>query len=244
MSRFKFSNCRIIQQSLLEDGTYEVVLEVEEDDTFVLVEASKLSLEDKFMQYEPCTTNEILFKKLLAKIIEFGVIRDFYRPRFDPSLSEDGKICFGKGNTPAVGKSYAWWRKAARDFNKRRRSRLGTNSEYIAFMGVLIKTLVDNGMTVQDAWYVVCNNSSSLGHYNNSPDAKHALELTGEREVYGFFDLGNTSKILQESHNICGFWIGGGSYKSSGIADALAEINWHPNEEASCPNSVGWIVLE
>ena len=57
-----------------------------------------------------------------------------------------------------------------------RASRLGIKTEYIAFLGVLIKKLVDSGWKVDDAWDAVCNDSKKLGHYWNSENAMHVPE--------------------------------------------------------------------
>ena len=106
---------------------------------FILCEASKLSLEDEFMKYEPRTENERIFKKELQSAIRSG-LKDFYRPKYDPSFDSDGKICFIRGAKPAVGKSYCWWEENAR-YYWNGRSRLGRKEEYLAFLGILIKKL-------------------------------------------------------------------------------------------------------
>jgi len=63
---------------------------------FVLIEASKLRTDDKFMLYKPRTRNEAKFKNQLSSVITKG-IKDFYRPRIDPSFTDDGKgICYGE----------------------------------------------------------------------------------------------------------------------------------------------------
>ena len=68
------------------------------DDTFVLVEASKLSLDDDFMNFKPRKKETKEFKKELSKEIKKGV-KDFYRPKMDPSLTEDNQhIFFQAGN--------------------------------------------------------------------------------------------------------------------------------------------------
>ena len=59
-----------------EEATTEVTTKKVkvEGDVLKLVEASKLSLDDKFMQYEPEEgTNEAEFKESLTKVIQSGV---------------------------------------------------------------------------------------------------------------------------------------------------------------------------
>ena len=209
---------------------------------FVLVEASKLSLNDEFMKYEPKTYEE-KFKKRLTEVIENGV-KDFWRPKYDPSFTEEGKeICYMEGKKPAVGKSYNWWNKAAKAFCSERHSRLGTKSERVAFLGVLIKRLVESEWDVAEAWSAVCCNSGDLGHYRNSPNAKNALEDTGSREIYGFFDLGNTYKILAEDKEAGGFWLTGGCFNYWSYKEPLAGFVHRYDRDDGDERSVGWVVM-
>jgi len=210
----------------------------------ILIEASKLGgPSDKFMQHEPRTWMEEHLKSSLQKVIKMG-ISDFYRPKFDPSLSEDGTICFKSGNTPAIGKSYVWWEEKAPKVDTQRGSRLGTVAEYTAFLGFLIKKLVESGWSVDDAWDAVCNDSSKLGHYWTSLDTKHFLESTGSREVCGFYDLANTYKVLAIDKEPIGFWMAGGGYGDCGDACPLASMGLRHGRLANLYIAVGWIIFE
>lgn len=73
-----------------------------------------------------------------------------------------------EGQKPAVGKSYNSWIEIV----KNSKWCIGTKSQYIAFLGVLIKRIVDKGWTVDEAWKAVCSDSKKLGHYINSDNAK------------------------------------------------------------------------
>ena len=238
------------------NGTYRFVIETEasdkwhkvmQDDVFVLVEASKLSLDDEFMKHKPKHEREKTFKKLLTKVIKKG-LKDFYRPKYDPSFNKDRTgIIFKAGNKHAVYKSYNWWEKVAKEFMPERHSRLGTKSEYVAFLGVLIKKLVEDcKWNVADAWHAVCNDSKELGHYWNSKDAKHDFEDTGMREICGFFDLANTYKILAEDEDdsIGGFWLAGGNYDNHSIIMPLASLIRDTSLVKDYKGGVGWVVLE
>lgn len=180
---------------------------------FKLVPASKLSLGDDFLKYQPKTEREQKLKELVETAIKRG-LKDFWRPVCDPSFDYKGCICYEPGNMPAVGKSYNWWAKTAKEFKPEQGSRLGTKSEYIAFLAVLIKELVASGKSIEWAWNAVCNDSKEMGHYNNSKDAKHRLELTGNREICGFFDLANIYKLLAEDKEdeYGGYWVASGCY--------------------------------
>ena len=253
---------RITNAKVLDDGTCNLTVEMMESKVpvaavvaqekttvenpqcaFVLVEASKLSLRDEFMKHKPKTEREERFKKQLTEAIKKGV-KDFWRPRYDPSFNEEGVgICYVEGMRPAVGKSYNWWNKVAKAFCPERHSRLGTKSEYVAFLGVLIKKLLENGWKVEEAWSAVCCDSREIGNYWNSKNAKHVFEDTGSREICGFFDLANTYKILVEDEEAGGFWLAGGLYDCSSCINPLADLVHNFHRDIINSGSVGWLVL-
>lgn len=239
----KVSNGRITSAEVLKDGTCKITVEMNANDVFVLCEASKLSLDDEFMKHTPCSDEERTFKKLLEEAIKSG-LKDFYRPVFDPSLDKAENICYVSDAKPAVGKSYNWWKETAKQFCPERGSRLGTKKEYIAFLGILIKKLSKSGWSVAEAWNAVCNDSKELGHYRNSPNAKHKFETTNSRKVCGFYDLANAYKILSEDEEAGGFWLVGGCYFNGSNYYPLTDL-YH----SYCCNygndyGVGWLVLE
>ena len=209
-----------------------------QNDNFKLVRASELSTSDDFMKYTPKTPAEKAFKEAVEKVITAGV-QDFYRPTLDPSFDGNGKICYQAGMKPAVGKSYNWWAENAKKLGYR----LGTRSEYIAFLAVLIKEAPKYGKTYAWAWNAVCNDSKELGHYKNSCNAKNEFEATGNREVCGCHDLANTCKLLAEDEETGGFWMAGGCYYDASY-DLPLEVLCHYNDCLSddC-NSTGWLVL-
>ena len=213
------------------------------DSMFVLVEASKLSLKDEFMQYEPTSDNQRKFKKLLTKAIKSG-LSDFWHSKLDPSFNEETNgLVFEAGKKPAVGKSYNWWEEKARQYLPERGSRLGTKTEYVAFFGVLIKKLVASGWPMSKAWEAVCDDSRELGHYWNSENARHDFEPTGSREICGFCDLANTYKILSCDKETGGFWLAGGNYFVYSYYGPLAGL-YHDTGQGSVHDfSVGWLVL-
>lgn len=242
----KVSNGRITGAEVSEDGVCKITVEMNigsSEEEFVLCEASKLSLDDKIMRHRPCSKEEKVFKKLLKEAIKSGV-KDFYRPKFDPSLDENGRICYVANALPAVRESYNWWEENARRFCPERKSRLGTDREYIAFLGILIKKLSDKGWSVAKAWRAVCNDSKELGHYYNSLNTKYAFEPTGSREVCGYYDLGNTYKILAESKDDGGFWLAGGYYRYGSNDCPLANLGHKGGRFYDHCYSVGWLVLE
>lgn len=244
----KVSNGRITNVELLRNGTCKITVEMNTEgananDVFVLCEASKLSLDDEFMKHIPCSKNERTLKKLLEIAIKSG-LKDFYRPVYDPSFDTWGNICYVSDAKPAVGKSYNWWEEKAKQFCPKRGSRLGTKKEYIAFLGILIKKLSESGWSIAEAWNEVCNDSKELGHYWNSPNAKHSFEPTGSRKVCVFYDLANTYKILSKSEVTSSFWRAGGSFNDDSRNNPLADLDRFYYYDDDNINSVGWLVLE
>lgn len=213
------------------------------ENELILVEVENLSLNDEFMSYVPKTEEEKNTKLLIIEALSKNV-RNFYRPKYDPSYTDDETgICFVAGKRPAVEKSYDWWVENARKYDSKRNSRLGTALEYGAFLGVLIKKLVEEGMPVESAWNAVCNDSKELGHYWNSENPKHNFENTGSREVCGFYDLGNTFKFLAEDIESGGFWVAGGYFYYQSNVKPIAKLCRGDRRKVGYGCAVGWVVL-
>lgn len=242
----KIEGVRIKKANVVtKDGVCKLMLQMLPEikkvgDTFWCIEASKLSLNDSFMDFNPQDAETKEFKDELTEVIKKGV-RDFYRPIMDPSFDEDG-ISFKKGKIPAIGKSYDWWEKTVKEFMPERHVRIGNKSEYIAFLGYLIKTLVDEDWPIADAWNAVCRDSIELGYYWNSVSKNHDFALTGSVEVCGFYDLANTYKMLAEDDNAGGFWLAGGYCGILATYRPLAHLEHVNDREVSYP-AVGWLVF-
>jgi len=208
----------------------------------VLVDAENLSLSDSFMAFEPQTGRESLTKELIHKAISAGV-KNFYRPKCDPSFTKgEAGFYFEFGKAPAVGKSYDWWIKAIRNHSADHNVKLGTRLQYGAFLGVLIKRLIEEGKTAEWAWNAVCNDSAELGHYWNSVKAKHTFEPTGSREICGFCDLANTYKILADDSDNNIYWMASGIYGGDSKIYPIADI-CRGNSRNFGIYGVGWIVV-
>jgi hypothetical protein len=193
------------------------------------------------MKYKPRTEGEYRTKDLIDEAIG-SQVKNFYRPIMDPYFTANG-IGYVAGKKPAVGKSYDWWVDTAKKYAPSRKSRLGTRLEYGAFLGVLIKKLVEEGKSVEWAWNAVCNDSKELGHYWNSENAKHEFEPTGSRIICGFYDLANTCKILAEDEEAGGFWLAGCNYNCISYCYSLAALSHLTYRYCGGSNSVGWLVL-
>lgn len=211
------------------------------DDSFILVEAEELSFEDAFMKYVPHTEAENKVKMLICEAMNAGV-KNFYRAKYDPSFYQGG-ICFKTRRLPATDRTYNWWCEAARNYAPAYNSRLGTRLQYGAFLGVLIKKLVQEGKTIVWAWNAVCNDSKELGHYRNSENAEYDFELTGSRCVCGFYDLANTCKLLAEDEDCGGFWIASGGCDFLSFSSPVGELYHHCDPNIERYYDVGWVVL-
>jgi len=214
------------------------------NDLLVLIEAEMLSADAEFMRYEPITLREKATKSLIMKAISLGV-KNFYKPKCDPSFTEDGEsICFVPGKEPAVGKSYHWWLVETELYGKDFNCHVGTNLQYGAFLGVLISKLVAEGKTVKWAWNAVCNDSRELGHYWNSTNAMYKMEPTGSREICGSCDLANTYKILADHDNPEAFWLAAGNYFCNGDAFSIAGLYLSYDGDIADEGSTGWLIVD
>lgn len=226
------------------NGEHEVVQIAREDLLFELVEVEKLSENDEFMKFTPSCKREKVVKALIEEVISLK-IRNFYCSKYDPSFYDfRNGICFSAGKVPAIDRSYEWWLNTCISYNPQCNSRLGTRYQYVAFLGVLIKRLVEAGNSVAWAWNVVCTDSRKIGHYCNSENASGKLEVTGSREVCNFFDLANTRKILASDDDGSSFWVAGGTYNEFGCDSPIASIYLFNNFHTPIGrNSTAWLVL-
>lgn len=208
----------------------------------VRIEASKLLLTNDFMQFVPWNEDQRRLKDRLTKIISKGM-KDFYKPIYDPSFNRYGEITFVEGKTPAIGKSFSWWEEAAQKIAPEYRSRIGTDEEYIAFIGVMIKALSRYPNRQEDIWRAFCDDSKEYGHYWNSPDSSEDFEKTGRREICGVFDLANTFKAMKSSDGNPGYCIASGSFVKDGKEFPIARIG-HRIRNNALGQGVGWIVFD
>lgn len=204
---------------------------------FVLVEASKLSMNDEFMQCAPWIDERYELKKLLVKAIKSG-LKDFRCQKCDPSFTKEG-ISYEFGKSPAIGKSFNWWARTAKEFYPGR-SRLGTKTEFVAFLGVLIKKLVEAGLSVNEAWVAVCGSSEKLGRFNPHHED---FKLTGSKETCGFYDVTNTRKMFSDDEETGDYWT---TLNYNYICDGYELGRFFCSTYPDCDNSygVGWLVLD
>lgn len=213
------------------------------DKYFPIVRASTLSLEDEFLKHNPTSERQKETKKEIISAIESGLC-DFRAQRMDPTLDENGNICYKAGKRPAVEKITKWWYENAKKFLPEKKSRVGINKERYAFLALLIKYLIEKeNYTISGAWKAVCDQSKNLGHFKDSKNAKGNLEPTGSRKVGEWYDLGNTCKVIVNEKGTS-FSFFGGDANFNGDYYTLSYVSTTDYLYFFCILGVGWLVLD
>ena len=205
-----------LQQLMVVDISTETELTAEFET--ITVEGSDSQIYSDMLEYTPANDAEELFLQRLKKAIDAGV-KPFKVPACDPSIAEDGSLQFVAGCKPAVGYSY----NELKELAYKNGLELGSEDQYVLFLTTISHRLIeDYGWSKANAFYAVCTDSTQLGHYWNSENARHDFELTGSRKIGGKCDLANTYKILANDEEAGGFWLAGGCFYSNSDNDPLA----------------------
>ena len=230
------------QQSDVENTKiFDEIFPINFDEIFPIIDPSEL-IGHKLLKHEPKNRRQERLLDDIRKGIDLK-LSAFRAPYMDPS-EENGKIIFKHGNKPALGHSPVWWDETWKRFMPSKNSRSGTELHHAAFLGKLMKYLIDEkNYSVGNAWKAVCNDSRDLGHYWNSKDAKYEFEPTGSRKVGLFCDLANTCKILKK-RGASGFLLAGGRYCNFSEGCPLADMSTINNPSDNYYYSVGWLVLD
>lgn len=204
----------------------------------IYVEGSDSKIYSELLEHKALNDCEKEFMNNLRTAIEAG-IKSFKVPVCDPSIDENGKLQFVPGCKVAVGYSYNELEKLAEENSLR----LGTKNEYFLFLGTILNRLIAEGWSETTAFEAVCNDSTKLGHYCNSADAKGDFEPTGSRKIVGKCDLANACKILANDEKAGGFWLAGGYYRYDGYFSPLAYLDLRNRYDDHFNHCVGWFVL-
>ena len=146
-------------------------------------------------------------------------------PVYEPSKNSKGNLCYTAGKKVLLALNCYEWEKKLKEYSPKNGSREASIKTYFL---LALRWLKDGVATLEQ----LADNSTEIGHYWNSEDARHYMEKTGEREfggLYGF--VGNTCKIVKDSESNSGFSIVGGFYIRMGIGYPLANV-LHDD----CPN--------
>lgn len=165
----------------------------------------------------PTTKRQSDFLKIVRKALNV-VNYDYQIATIEPSLTDNERIFYKEGERvanrfPLLSK----WKWKAKEFAPAWGSDLATLYELFLWYAYRIAT---------DLWSIeyVCDDSSSIGNFVESPDSSLEFEVTGKRKIGGFADgVSNTSKLVAHE----GFFAECGScYHSSGEKALIANVNY------------------
>lgn len=194
-------------------------------DEFMYVYMEDLTEEDLF--YEAKTGKIREFETAAQRYFRIDVLKalknkpkEGYRwiPVYEPSIDEMGQLQFTSNEKPALEYNSLEWEKKILEYSPENESSICSRTTYFL---LLLRWLKDGIVTLEQ----LTDDSSSIGHYRDSEDAKHRLELTGQRECGGLFGfVGNTSKILI-NYNCCSkYALAVGSYLDYGKWYVVSDV--------------------
>lgn len=208
---------------------------------FPVVAVNKLPLNSKIFRHTPATKRQQIFSLGLRKALKSG-IPDFRAQVMDPSIDENGNICYGAGLRPAVNQSPIWFKEAFEHFMPNMNSRMGNYAQRLILMGLTLQHLCKQNVPVHVAWTFVCDKSNYLGHYwDPNESTQGILGKTGECKVGKFYDLANTSKITFNEGTYTVFK--GNAFLQSEICPLSYFEKVHKPEE-KMEKATGWCVMD
>lgn len=167
-------------------------------DEFMYVYMKDLTVEDLF--YEAKTGKRREFETAAQRYFKIDVLKALEnKPKegyrwiavYEPSIDDTGELQFVSNKQPVLEYNSIEWEKKILEYSPENESSICSRTTYFL---LLLRWLKDGIVSLEQ----LTEDSSSIGHYRDSEDAKHRLELTGQRGcggLYGF--VGNTSKILR-----------------------------------------------
>lgn len=205
-------------------------------------------LDADWLKYEPRTNSQYQTKELFLDARAKGRLHAFTCMAIDPSFDPvTGEVVYQPGLPPAVGKSYKYWVTTFKNYAPERNSRVLAGTEGVCKNLELIRRLVTwKKVSVEMAWDAVCDHSAELGHFADSDNARNDFEPTGSREVCGFYDLGNASKMLAQNpwEEDGGFCDAGGGFNSYSLYYSLAGWSHCVNVDCDYDFSLGVLALD
>lgn len=159
-------------------------------------------------------------------------------PVYEPSQADDkGKnIQYVSGKNVLIGENDYDWKEKLEYYSPDNGSQMASITTYFL---LAVRWLKDGIATIDN----LVDDSSNIGHYRDSKNAKSELEKTGEREfggLYGF--VGNTYKIVKDVGAYSGFSILGGGYREYGYKASFARRCY--SELPGFPSKFGIAIVE
>lgn len=219
------------------DENYEMISKVKERMVdsyfFKMGEEERAAVAEWLSKTEAETENQTKFLQII-KAAKRYINYDYRISTIEPSIDEEGKLFFEKGQEIAIKNSIFEWQELGKSFAPERQSRLADMYELNLWYAYRI---AKGYWTIQ----YVCDDSSAEGNYSNSPDATHNFELSGAREIGGFCDgTGNIRKVVS---SYCGFVICGGFFLQEGNSFPVAKVKYHHKLNDFISRCTGVIVL-
>lgn len=218
------------------------------DKYFPIVPASTITTNSSILQYKPQNMAQAQLKVDLQRIAKMGM-PDFRAQAMDPYINAKGEVCYEEYCNAEIKKSAKDWDKELKNFLPQMNSRMGTKLQYSAFLGLLIKQLVEERQyNLKRAWYEVCNDSSKIANCWDSPryTTKYGVkEPSGSRKIGKWYDLGNTRKIVIAEQNMqYKYYSCGSNYATEGFIHPLTFSMILLTPSKPDYDSTGWCVMD
>lgn len=240
-------SCILVKFSFEEVGDKrENTSHVSENNFECRINPEVFSLDEEWFNHNPTTEKQKQIKTLFLDAKAKGRLHAFTCMTIDPSI-KDGKLAYEKGRKPAVGFSQKVWRELLEDYNPKRNTRQMTKTEYACKCLFIIQKRVNSGYEIDEAWADVCDNSKRIGHYYNSNITMRGdFEPTGSKEVCGFCDLANTTKLLAEDpwDEVGGFWKASGHCGKISHVDPVGNFLHYDDVDFVQMDSIGMLAMD
>lgn len=181
------------------EGEFKKISRVKKPHTFFKMGKEERDLVRRWLFLaKPKTPNQEFFLKYVSEA-QKAITYDYKISTIEAS-QKNGKIYFEEGKGVARGINSEIWAKMAKTYWPKKNSRMATLYELLLWYAYRV---------AKEYWTLeyVCDDSSLEGNYYDSPKTSHIFEVSGKREVGGFFDgAGNTKKLVthENAFAICG----------------------------------------
>lgn len=159
-------------------------------------------------------------------------------PVYEPSRATDGGIQYVAGEKVLTGLNRYDWEDKFKNYSPENGSQEQSKTTYF-LLG--LRWLKDGLATINQ----LSDDSTEIGHYYDSKNAKHDFEKTGEREFGGLCGfVGNTYKEVKDTESSSGFSILGGKYDSDGFMHPFVDVCYNDNPNYRVNRKVGLCELK
>lgn len=204
----------------------------------------------KWLNHKPIGYAEKFALKMFKKARWRDELPVFVCMTIDPSFV-NGELVYEKGLIPAVGYNYPFWRRTLREFDPTRNSRMMSKSEYNYRNLLIVQSLFEAGWSVEDSWKAVFRDSEGIGVFKHTIEEESVMKPTGSFQIGGFYDLGNTRKLLSRDFYerrprgaVDKMYIAGGCYDNLSGLHPVGLVQEFPLVNTEHLASVGMLVMD